>query len=133
MIQVNGPWKSGYAFDVHTKESNFTGDNEYGHPTFKTKRSSLGQYIYELKYGQHLPVLDNIVNLIVDDADFKRFIQKIDIILPVPPSNKYRRIQPVLVCCQKISKIFVSVHSIFITELKVCFCPIITLWTKTHI
>jgi len=43
-------------------------------------------------------------DLVINDAFFNKFIQIIDIILPVPPSNKYRRIQPVLVCSQKISE-----------------------------
>jgi len=104
MIQLKGPWKDGYAFDIHTIYSVFIQNNQYGHPTFDTRRSPMGQCIYELKYGQHLPVLDKIVDLIVKDASFNAFIQLIDIILPVPPSNKYRMIQPVLVCSKKISE-----------------------------
>jgi len=106
MIQVDGPWIKGYAFDVHTIESTFTGNNVFGHPTFDTKRSPIGQFLYELKYGQHLPVLEKIVELIVNDRLFNRFINSIDIILPVPPSNKYRMIQPVQVCSQKIAEKF---------------------------
>ena len=104
MIKVDGPWKKGYAFDIHTIESIYTGDNEYGHPTFDTKRSPMGQCIYELKYGQHLPILDKIVKMILKDPSFSKFIDIVDIILPVPPSNKYRLIQPVLVCSQKIAE-----------------------------
>lgn len=104
MIRVKGPWKKGYAFDIHTIESIYTGDNEFGHPTFDTKRSPMGQCIYELKYGQHLPVLDKIVEMILNDQSFNKFIEMIDVILPVPPSNKYRKIQPVLVCSQKTAE-----------------------------
>jgi len=106
VIPVDGPWIKGYAFDIHTYDSTFTGNNEYGHPTFDTKRSPMGQFIYELKYGQHLPVLEKIVDLIVNDDSFVKFIDAVDIILPVPPTNKYRMIQPVLVCSQKISEKF---------------------------
>ncbi|OQX06216.1 MAG: hypothetical protein BWK80_51115, partial [Desulfobacteraceae bacterium IS3] len=86
MIQLKGPWKDGYAFDIHTIYSVFIQNNQ-NNPTFDTRRSPMGQCIYELKYGQHLPVLDKIVDLIVKDASFNEFIQVIDIILPVPPSN----------------------------------------------
>jgi len=58
MILIDGPWKKGYAFDIHTYESTFIGSNEFGHPMFYTKRSPMGQFLYELKYGQHLPVLE---------------------------------------------------------------------------
>lgn len=101
---INGPWKEGYAFDIHTIASIYTGDNEFGHPTFSTQRSPMGQCLYELKYGQHLPVLDRIVEMVVNNEAFKSFIKKIDIILPVPPSNKFRAIQPVLVCSKEIAK-----------------------------
>lgn len=106
MIKINGPWKQGYAFDIHTIESTYTGDNEFGRPTFDTKRSPMGQCVYELKYGQHLPILDKIVEMIITDRSFNNFIHDIDIIIPVPPSNKFRRIQPVLVCSQKVAEKF---------------------------
>lgn len=106
MIKLEGPWEKGYAFDVHTINSVFIGDNEFGHPTFDTTRSPMGQCIYELKYGQHLPVIDKIFDLLIKDRIFLRFINNIDIILPVPPSNKYRRIQPVLLVSNKLAEHF---------------------------
>lgn len=36
MIKIEGSWEKGYAFDIHTISSVFTGDNEFGHPTFDT-------------------------------------------------------------------------------------------------
>jgi len=62
MIRLNGPWAKGFAFDLHTISSEYTGDNEYGHPTFDTTRSQIGQLLYELKYGQHEEVLSHILN-----------------------------------------------------------------------
>lgn len=106
MIKLSGPWEDGYAFDMHTLYSIHTGYNEYGHPTFDTKRSPMGEYIYGLKYGQHIDILENIVYLLTHDRSFSRFIKNVDIIFPVPSSNKYRRIQPVLVCSQKLSIIY---------------------------
>lgn len=106
MIKLIGPWEKGYAFDVHTISSVYTGDNEFGHPTFDTKRSPMGQCLYELKYGQHLPVIDRIVDLLINDSIFTKYIKKIDIILPVPPSNKHRRIQPVLLVSNKLAEQF---------------------------
>ena len=112
MIKVKGPWKKGYAFDIHTISSIYTGDNQFGHPTFDTTRSPMGQCLYELKYGQHLPVIDKIVDLLVNDANFSRFIENVDIILPVPPSNKYRRIQPVLLVSEILAEQFKKeIHS----------------------
>jgi predicted amidophosphoribosyltransferase len=66
----------------------------------------MGQCLYELKYGQHLPVIDRIVDLLINDSKFTKYIKKIDIILPVPPSNKHRRIQPVLLVSNKLAEQF---------------------------
>jgi predicted amidophosphoribosyltransferase len=106
MIKLEGPWEKGYAFDIHSIESVCTGYNAFGYPTFDTTRSPMGQCIYELKYGQHLPVIDKIVDLLIKDSMFSRFIKNIDIILPVPPSNKYRQIQPVLLVSNKLAEKF---------------------------
>lgn len=106
MIKIDGPWKEGYAFDVHTISSDYTGEDQYGHPTFDTTRSEMGQCIYELKYEQHLSVLEKIKKLLVDSNELKDYISKIDIIIPVPPSNKYRQIQPVKVCSEKLAEIY---------------------------
>lgn len=106
MVKLEGPWKEGYAFDIHTISSTYTGDNQYGHPTFDTKRSPMGQCLYELKYGQHLPVLEKIKALITADKSLETFVKKIDLIVPVPPSNNYRLIQPVRVCAEKLSDIY---------------------------
>ncbi len=106
MIELSGPWIKGYAFDIHTISSDFTGDNEFGHPTFDTKRSQIGQLLYELKYGQHEEVLSQITDLILSDSSFNSFISQINVILPVPPSNNYRRIQPVRIISDSIAERF---------------------------
>src|SRR6202007_1314233 len=47
---LNGEWDAGSALDVQTLESTYVGDNEYGRPLFDTKRSALGELLYQLKY-----------------------------------------------------------------------------------
>jgi len=106
VISINGPWKQGYAFDKHTVSSEYIGDNQYGHPIFETKRSTMGQCLYELKYGQEFSIIEKIIKLLSAEDSFKVFISNIDIILPVPPSNKYRRLQPVVLIAQEIARIF---------------------------
>lgn len=103
MIVLQGPWKAGYAFDMHSIISKFTGDNQYGKPTFDTNRTEIGEYLYQLKYGQNLSFLDKIIELLIKSNEFKAFFNNMDIILPVPSSNKYRKIQPVLVCSNRIA------------------------------
>src|SRR5882672_8165713 len=48
--KITGNWQSGVALDFHTISSTPTGVNEYGHPTFDTVRSELGELLLRLKY-----------------------------------------------------------------------------------
>jgi len=106
MIIIKGPWKEGYAFDIHTVKSEYKGDNPYGHPIFETTRSVMGQYLYELKFGQKFPIVEKIVKLLLEENAFGEFISGVDIVLPVPPSNKNRQLQPVVLIAQEIARIF---------------------------
>jgi predicted amidophosphoribosyltransferase len=106
MIDILGTWKKGYVFDIHTVGSEYKGENEYGHPIFNTIRSPMGQYLYELKYGQKIIIIEKIINLLLEDSNFIKLMNIIDIILPIPPSNKNRRLQPVILIAQEIAKLF---------------------------
>jgi len=106
MINIQGPWILGYAFDVHTLKSEYTGDDQYGRPSFITERSPIGQCLYNLKYSQQFSEIEKIMNILLTEASFKTFIEKIDVILPAPPSNKNRRLQPVILIAQEIARVF---------------------------
>jgi predicted amidophosphoribosyltransferase len=106
MIDILGPWKKGYAFDVHTLRSEYKGEDQYGHPVFDTIRSPMGQCLYELKFRQKFSTIEKIIKLLSEESDFNKFIFNIDIVLPVPPSNKYRRLQPVVLIAQEIARVF---------------------------
>jgi predicted amidophosphoribosyltransferase len=106
MLSISGPWKSGYAFDIYNLKIEHIGEDQYGHPHFNTKRSAMGQCLYDLKYGQNFSELEKIIRLLSSDSEFREFIKKIDIILTTPPSNKNRRLQPVVLTAQGIARIF---------------------------
>jgi predicted amidophosphoribosyltransferase len=106
MINISGPWKAGYAFDIHTLRSKHIGDDQYGHPRFHTERSPIRQCLYKLKFGQNFSDVANIINILSSNEDFKIFIKEIDVIVPAPPSNKYRRLQPVILTAQEIARMF---------------------------
>lgn len=88
-----GPWNDGRALDVHTLESTFIGNNQFGHPMFDTKRSPVGELLYRLKYRNDQAAVAQLA-----DAA-KRFLETwqppIDAIVPVPPSVT-RKNQPVI-------------------------------------
>ena len=106
MIHINGNWNDGYAFDYHILSSTFIGNNEYGHPEFDTIRTPIGQCLYKLKYQQSQESIDKIVNIIKEDKYFNDFIKQVNTIIPVPPSNNYRILQPVLLISREIAKIY---------------------------
>lgn len=88
---VNGNWRLGKAFDLHTVASTHLGIDEYGHDRFENVRSEMGELVYQLKYKQDKSVLNKIVNLL----DGISGIEKFDYLIPIPATNKTRKIQPV--------------------------------------
>ncbi|GHV86206.1 hypothetical protein AGMMS50230_18140 [Spirochaetia bacterium] len=106
MIDIPGSWKKGCAFAIYTLKSDYIGDDQYGNPQFNTTRSPMGQCLYEVKYHQDISVINRIVDFLLKEEDCKKFIENIDVILPVPPSNKNRRWQPVILVAQEIARIF---------------------------
>jgi len=83
------PWVEGYVLDYHTVSSTPTGDPYY---RFDTKRTELGELLFQLKYRSGGPV---VVGDIVDTA--AQFVEEwkppIDCVVPVPPSLT-RKTQP---------------------------------------
>lgn len=106
MIEIEGPWEKGFAFDIHTISSVCTGNNQSGYPTFDTKYSEMGEEVYNLKYRNDVNRLTKIIELLSIDNELADFMKNIDVILPVPPSNKTRPIQPVITVALKLSEIF---------------------------
>ena len=91
-IRLEGNWKRGLAFDVHTLSSTYLGVNEYGHDEWENTRSEIGELLYQLKYRADARKVRKIVKLL----DKIKGIESMDYIVPVPSTNKHRRIQPVV-------------------------------------
>lgn len=94
-IELNGNWKEGFALDIHTISSEYLGEDEFGHKQFDTKRSELGELVYELKYEQKKLVLNKIMEVIGTFLIDWGISNKINCVIPVPPSKKNREFQPV--------------------------------------
>src|SRR4030042_4271616 len=108
MVKVNptsiqGNWDEGYALDLHTLSSEFTGYDEYDHPHFDTKYSPLGDLLLQLKYRGNVEGISDIVDTAVSFIKDKWKIH-IDLILPIPPSKTDRKIQPVEIIADRIAK-----------------------------
>ncbi len=88
--KLEGNWKKGLAFDLHTLASTYLGPNEYGHPQFDTTYSDMGELVRRLKYDQDKSTIPAIIDLLKPITG----IEKLDAIIPVP-SSKVRASQPV--------------------------------------
>jgi predicted amidophosphoribosyltransferase len=99
--RLPGPWKAGYALDLHTLSSTLVGYNEWGHEVFDTKRSDLGDLLYRLKYRSEKATIPVIVETVVEFIRAQAW--EIDLVVPVPPSRR-RTFQPVLALAESIAK-----------------------------
>jgi len=98
--KIKGNWDNGYALDFHTVSSGYIGDDEYGHPQFETKRTAIGELLYQLKYGQDKSVIESIVTTTGNFVREKSW--PIDLVIPVPAS-RYRSFQPVFALAKRLA------------------------------
>lgn len=91
-IKLTGTWTYGVALDRHTLDSTFVGHDGAGHPQFETRRSELGELLYQVKYQGKQRLVEQIAAAAVQFLGPHR--DKIDIVVPMPPSGK-RAVQPV--------------------------------------
>ena len=91
--KIVGKWKHGIALDFHTTSSVFTGYNQFGHPTYDTTYSDMGELLNRLKYHGDQSAAPKII------ATACKYIREsfpsFDLIVPVRPSTP-RKVQPVL-------------------------------------
>ena len=101
--EVQGAWRLGWTLDAHTTSSEFMGYDPNGHAQFDTKRSPLGELLYQLKYrgqqnaGQIAAVMADFFNNKPDT------LARIDLIVPMPPST-VRDPQPVAEIAKELGK-----------------------------
>lgn len=93
--RIYGTWDEGIVLDNRMLKSIFLGYDENGKEKFENTRTEIGELIYKFKYQKDKGCLSQIIDLIKDILDKWNLKEKIDIIIPVPPSNKTREYQPV--------------------------------------
>lgn len=91
VIDLEGNWKTGKAYDLHTVASTHLGTDEFGHNRWETTRSEMGELVYQLKYRSDQTTVPKIITLL----DKISGIEKFDFIIPIPATNKSRSFQPV--------------------------------------
>jgi competence protein ComFC len=100
--KLEGNWVAGFAYDLHTLSSEYLGQDEYGHDRYNNTRSEMGELIYQLKYQHDSLVVNKIVDLLQTIKGF----DKMDVVIPIPPSNKNRANQPVYSIATEFGKRF---------------------------
>lgn len=93
-----------YAMDVHTIRSIYLGEDKYGRPEFDNTRSEIGELVYQLKYKYKEEVVYDIIKMINPFLRRWKVINNVDLVIPVPPSKKDRKFQPVFLISEKIAE-----------------------------
>lgn len=90
--KITGVWDEGYVLDKHTLHSEITGHNEFGHPTWNTTRSEVGEALFKLKYRGNF----DLVNPLAEELarSIYPLFDRVGLIVPMPASNSRNR-QPV--------------------------------------
>lgn len=114
--QIRGTWRQGYVLDYHTVSSTFLGHDEFGNPMFDTKRTEVGELLYQLKYRRNPQVLDALVAATI------AFVQSWSIspnaLIPVPPTRT-RRFQPVFEIALRLAEaLVIPLHNDFVQKIR---------------
>jgi competence protein ComFC len=91
--KIYGSWSDGYVLDLHSTDSTYIGDNEFGHPQFETHRTEIGELLFRLKYRSDETALMELVE--TANIFIRKWAVKPSMIVPVPPTRAYRKLQPV--------------------------------------
>lgn len=98
--RIKGPWKDGYTLDEHTISSVPIGYDEFGHTLFDTKRSDVGERLYQLKYrgdrSQIAPLAKAAQGFV------KNWGVMAQLVVPVPPT-RVRSFQPVVAVAEQLA------------------------------
>lgn len=98
--EIHGTFDCGYSAAKHIIRSVPTGVNEYGHTTFDTTRTEMGEALFQLKYRDDFTQVRKISDFL--SAIVQAKLSDTQLIVPVPPS-KYRPRQPVVEIAREVS------------------------------
>lgn len=102
-IPLTGPWDEGFALDLHTVDSQYLGDDAYGHPQFETTRTPIGELLYKLKYRSDRSTVEALCQTAAEFIEDRGW--DLNLIVPVPPSRSGRRFQPVPLLAKEIGRL----------------------------
>ncbi|MBD3410581.1 MAG: hypothetical protein GF419_10310 [Ignavibacteriales bacterium] len=107
-LELSGEWDFGFALDSHVDYSEYKGKNAYGFDTYKNTYTPIGELLYQIKYRSAYEYIAALTDLVVKAIDYAPRVSEetksADIILPVPPSNRNRPLQPVYEIAKNIGE-----------------------------
>jgi len=101
LMQIPGNWDLGYVLDWHVESSEFLGHNQFGRAEFDTKRTEIGEAIFQLKYRNDTSKIDPFAETMVQNL--KSAFQSASFVVPMPPS-KSRGTQPAVELAKKVAE-----------------------------
>ena len=99
--KITGNWDAGLVLDKHTRSSIFLGYDERGNTRFETKRSEVGEALFQLKYRGDFNKVEALAKEIA--THIAPQFAKIGFIVPMPPS-RHRPRQPVTEIAKSLSQ-----------------------------
>ena len=94
--QIDGNWEEGWAMDLHTTSSVPITDEAGNVIKWDNARPPVAEELYQLKYCNNKSKVDTIAKPVSDFIREKQEQWKLDLIIPVPPSDTERTYQPVI-------------------------------------
>ena len=102
--KLEGNWREGFSLDFHTIHSTPINDELGNLVGWDTERTQIGAELYRLKYWRESERLSIITQVASDFLKTVLGSWKIDAIIPAPPSDSSRHIQPVFELAKEIGK-----------------------------
>ncbi|HWP37355.1 MAG TPA: hypothetical protein VNL18_07355 [Gemmatimonadales bacterium] len=99
--RIKGPWTDGYTLDDHTMSSVLIGHDEFGNPVFDTKRSRLGESLFQLKYRGDRTQVRTLAEAAA--AFIRQHDVRPEVIVPVP-ATRVRAFQPVTAVAEALGR-----------------------------
>jgi competence protein ComFC len=103
-LPLNGNWKQGFALDLHTTKSTLIGVDDFGHNKFDTLRPPIAEDLFQLKYRKDSGRVEKISSQAAHFLDKHKTGWQLDMIIPIPPSDQTRPLQPVYELAKAIGK-----------------------------
>ncbi len=115
MYELAGNWKKGWAIDQHTLSSIPLADG-----SFETKRTDLGEALYQLKYKNHYELIDPIARYCVYFLNENVWATRSFAGVIVTPPSKQRNRQPVQEIAELIAQYLnIPISLNYLTKIKV--------------